>query len=137
MVRDPLERLQVALADGAERRAAQAGTATADALDGGCYGTQLRRLLRYVPAAQVLVLQFERCREDRDGQLAATYRFLGLDDAHRPRSSLDRHEPVSGGFDPDTRDRLVALYADEVAELQALAPGLDLELWPSFAERGR
>ena len=33
-------------------------------------------------------------------------------------------------LDPDTRDRLVALYAADVAELASLAPGLDLGLWP-------
>jgi hypothetical protein len=141
MVRDPVARLGVALADAAERRVAQAGTATAEAIDGGCYGTQLRQLLRYVPAHRVLVLQYERCLEDRDGQLAATYRFLGLDDTYRPRRwprpSPPRPAPVAGPLDPDTRDRLVALYADEVAELHALAPALDLDRWPLFADQGR
>ncbi len=139
MVRDPVERLRVALAHGAERRVAQAGTATADAVDGGCYGTQLRRLLANVPADRVLVLQYERCLEDRDGQLAATYRFLGLDDAHRPhrwpRPAAARSAPAGAPLDPDTRDRLVALYAEEVAALHGLAPELDLGLWPNFADR--
>jgi hypothetical protein len=141
MVRDPLERLAVALAAGAERRAAQTGTAVAEAMDGGFYGAQLRRLLGCVPATQVLVLQYEQCRRDGAGQLAATYRFLGLDDGHRPGRGLRplprRPEPTAPAFDPDTRDRLVVLYADDVAELVTLAPALDLSLWPSFADRSR
>jgi hypothetical protein len=139
MVRDPVERLAVALDDGAERRVAQAGTATAEAVDGGCYGSQLRQLLRFVPAERVLVLQYERCLGDRDGQLAATYRFLGLDDTHRPHRWPRPSPPtaVPDRPDPDTRDRLVALYADEVAELGALAPALDFDLWPNFAGWGR
>jgi hypothetical protein len=135
LVRDPVERLRLALAGGAERRVSQAGTAIADAVDGGFYGAQLRRVLRYVPSQRVLVLQYEQCCRDRDGQLAATYRFLGLDDAHRPTGRL-RPSPSRIGSPPDleadTRDRLVELYATDVADLAALVPELDLALWPHF-----
>jgi len=135
IVRDPLARLQLALAGRREDRVSQTGTAIAEAVDGGFYGAQLRHVLRHVPSDRVLVLQHEQCRRDRDGQLAATYRFLGLDDGYRPRRW---HQPAHGGtapvpdLDPDTRDRLVALYADDVAELVALVPGLDLSQWPDF-----
>ena len=132
MVRDPVERLGLALAHGVERQVAQTGTAIAEAVDGGFYGTQLRQVLRHVPRERVLVLQYERCRRDRDGQLAATYRFLGLDDGHRP---VGRPVPARPGptapLDPDTRDRLVALYAADTADLVAQAPELDLSLWPA------
>ena len=94
MVRDPVERLGLALAHGAERQVAQTGTAIAEAVDGGFYGTQLRQVLRYVPRQRVLVLQYERCCRDRDGQLAATYRFLGLDDSTDP--SAGRYRPGRG-----------------------------------------
>jgi hypothetical protein len=135
MVRDPVERLRVSLAGSTERRVSQAGTAIAASVEGGFYGFQLRQLLDHLPASRVLVLQYERCRLDRDGQLAATYRFLGIDDGHRPAGGL-RPGPVGGegvpALDPDTRARLVDLYAADVAALADLAPDLDLSLWPSF-----
>ena len=135
IVRDPLARLQVALAGHAEDRVAQTGTAIADAVDGGFYGAQLAQLLDHVPADRVRVLQYEQCRRDRDGQLAATYRFLGLDDGHRPprgrQPAADRTGSVVD-LDPATRDRLVDLYAADVATLAELVPELDLSLWPAF-----
>lgn len=36
------------------------------------------------PADRLLVLQYERCRVDFEGQAAATYRHLGLDDSFQP-----------------------------------------------------
>ncbi len=135
MVRDPVERLRLALAGTAERRVSQAGTAIAGSVAGGFYGAHLRQLLDHVPASRVLVLQYERCRRDRDGQLAATYRFLGLDDTHRPATG-PRPTPVGherlAELEADTRARLVDLYADDVADLARLAPELDLSLWPGF-----
>ena len=35
-------------------------------------------------------------------------------------------------LDADTLDRLVELYATDVADLARLVPELDLSLWPSF-----
>lgn len=133
MVRDPLTRLQGALSGSGERRVSQAGTAIADAFEGGFYGNQLAHLLSYVAADRVRVLQYEQCRADRDGQLAATYRFLGLDDGHRPErwGQPAPARPVPD-LDPDTRDRLVDLYASDVAALVSLVPELDLSLWPAF-----
>jgi hypothetical protein len=135
IVRDPVARLPIALAGTGEHRISQTGSAIAEAFDGGFFGAHLRQVLDHVPADQVLVLQYERCLRDRDAQLAATYRFLGLDDSHRP-GRWSRPAPVRSApmpdLDPDTRDRLVELYADDVAELVALDPGLDLSLWPDF-----
>ena len=135
MVRDPVERLRVALAGNGERRVSQAGTAIADSVEGGFYAAHLHRLYRHLPASRVLVLQYERCRRDRDGQLAATYRFLGLDDSHRPPAGHRPSPPGREGvpeLDADTRARLVELYADDVADLVGLVPELDVSLWPGF-----
>jgi hypothetical protein len=81
----------------------------------------------------VLVLQYEQCCRDRDGQLAATYRFLGLDDAHRP-DSLQTAVNVSSTkrpLDPEAGRRLADLYAADLADLYSLLPHLDRSLWPS------
>ncbi len=135
MVRDPVERLRLGLARSTGHRTSQVGSHIADAVDRGFYAQQLRRVLEYFPAEQVLVLQYERCLADPPGQLAATYRFLQLDDTYRPE---DAHRPnpdataPGQAIDADTRDRLVDLYAADVSDLVRLAPGLDLSLWPAF-----
>ena len=135
IVRDPLVRLRLALAGKGEHLVSQTGTAIAEAVDGGFYGAQLRQVLHHLPLDQVLVLQYEQCRRDRDCQLAATYRFLGLDEDHQPgrwpQPVAARAAPVPD-LDPDTRDRLVDLYAADVADLATLVPGLDLSQWPEF-----
>jgi hypothetical protein len=136
LVRDPVERLRLGLAASTDNRGPQVGANTADAVDRGYYGVQLRRLLEFFPSDQVLTLQLERCHDDPMGEVSRTYRFLGLDDSYRP--SL--WQPPSHGRvgsaaneDPDTGRRLAELYIEDVVELRSLAPHLDLSLWPHFA----
>ncbi len=137
IVRDPVERLRRGLAQSADSRVAHVGSHIADAVDRGFYAAPLRHLLQYVPSGQVLTLQYERCLADPAGQIAATYRFLGLDDSFRPNVP---HRPggrlVSSTSTPDadTLRRLVNIYAADVADLVTLVPGFDVSLWPAFAE---
>ncbi len=137
MVRDPVERLRLGLAATIDSRGPQVGAQTAAALDRGFYGSQLRRLLEFFPPEQVLTLQLELCRADPVGELARTFRFLGLDDSHRPAAGPQPPGSTVGTTpaedDPDTVRRLVGLYGDDVVELRTLAPQLDLRLWPHFA----
>jgi hypothetical protein len=138
MVRDPVERLALGLAATGDVRVSQVGNHMADALDRGFYGAQLRRVLDHVPAERVLILQYERCVADPAGQLAATYRFLGLDDTHTPPVAALTPDPTGirpTTLDPSVHRRLAGLYADDVADLAGLAPGLDLTLWPSVGSR--
>jgi hypothetical protein len=136
MVRDPIDRLLLGLARTSDSRASQAGDHMAEAVDRGYYAAQLRRVLAVVPSDRVLTLQYERCVADPAGQIAATYRFLGLDDSHRP-AGLSRPPDDPAGpvppLDPGTRRRLADLYAGDVADLAGLVPGLELRRWPSFA----
>ncbi|MGD0312754.1 MAG: sulfotransferase [Acidimicrobiales bacterium] len=136
LVRDPVERLRLGLAVTTDNRGSQVGAHTADAVDRGYYGYQLKRLLEFFPPEQVLTLQLEQCRADPMGEAARTYRFLGLDDSHRP---LSRQPPSTatagwaGHEDPDTDRRLTELYVEDVVELLSLVPELDVTLWPHFA----
>jgi len=137
MVRDPLERLRLDLAHSAGNRGDHVGSHIADAVDRGFYAEPLRRLLQFFPVEQVHTLQYEQCVADPEGRLAATYRFLGLDDGHRP---VARQRPVNGtaglawALDRDTRSRLADIYASDVADLATLVPELDLSFWPAFTE---
>jgi Sulfotransferase family len=137
MVRDPVVRLRLGLAATIDSRGPQVGAQTAAAVDRGFYGFQLRRLLEFFPPEQVLTLQLERCRADPVGEVARTFRFLGLDDSHRPSFRPQppgrTGESVGGEGDPDTDRRLSELYVEDVVDLQSLATHLDLTLWPHFA----
>ena len=133
LLRDPVERFRSGLSFRLRQGAPDTEATVADAVRQGFYARALRRVLEYFPAEHLQVLQYEECALDPGGQLALTYRFLGLPD-HRPRE-LRRPVNVSGGklpIDPNARQRLIDLYASDVADLVALFPVIDLSLWPNF-----
>ncbi len=134
LLRDPVERFRSGLSYRLSQGAPPTGATVADAVRQGFYARSLHRYLDYFPADQLQVLQYERCASDPAGQLASTYRFLGLAE-HRP-DDLERPVNVSGGkltIDPEARQRLVDLYASDVSDLISLYPGIDASLWPNFA----
>jgi len=138
MVRDPVERFVSGVAHSEMVPGSHRGTVLAEALWRGFYTSSLRRWSAAVEAGRVLVLQYERCVADPEGQLARTYRFLGLDDAYRPSSLRTVQSPSrqdKAELDDTARRRLVEIYAPEVAELAQLVPDLDLALWPNFGPR--
>ncbi len=140
LVRDPVERFASGLAHDRAAPASHAGSLAAEAVDRGFYAAALRRWSARFDAARMLVLQYERCVADPEGELERTYRFLGIDPAFRPSSLRRPESPTKGtkpGLDHDTRRRLVELYADDVAELATLVPALDLSLWENFGASAR
>jgi len=99
------------------------------------YAPGLRRLFRYYDHSQVLVLQYERCCQDPAGELARTYRFLGLDDGYIPSDLQQRVNATPYVLPPYTaeeRQQLTAYFADDVAQTVALCPDIDLGLWADF-----
>jgi hypothetical protein len=132
LVRDPVERFRLDLGRIAESRAANVGAAVADATERGFYAGQLRRLREFVPAERILVLQLERCLEDVEGQLAATYRFLGLDEAFRPPPGVGPSTPEVRPLEASVVERLSEMYADDARDLAVLDPDLDLDRWPGI-----
>ena len=71
---------------------------------------------------------------DPDGQLARTYRFLGLE----PIAVEGIEERVNAtthtlDLEEGTRRRMVELYESDVRALSKQFPDLDLDLWPNFA----
>lgn len=134
LVREPVDRFQSGLTFRRRMGAPDTTATVADAIRHGFAGRGLTRLLEFFPAEQILVLQYEQCRHDPAGQLAKTFEFLGLD-PFEP-SELRREINVSSGakvdLDPEAVDRMVELYREDVAELAARVPSLDLALWPRF-----
>lgn len=136
LVRNPIERIRLDLARRPMERGSQVGTLVADAMERGLYGAQLRRILDFFPADQVLVLQYEHCAADPIAQLSLTYRFLGVDDSYRPtglRTPPSARWASTRPLDPGVAARLVALYSDDVAQLASAVPTFDPSWWPEFA----
>ena len=76
--------------EGLERAFGDRLRVVTDAISRGLYATQLEWLLEAYPADRLLVLQYERCANDADGQLAKTYAFLGLPPHRLPPQELAR-----------------------------------------------
>jgi hypothetical protein len=136
MLRDPVERFRSGLAHQLRHRASPTGATVTEAVDRGFYAAALERWCAHFDAERVLVLQYERCAEDPAGELARSYRFLGLDDDFKPPHL---HRPVGAtaegkvDLDDNARQRLIDTYAPDVRALMTRLPELDLSLWPNFA----
>ena len=99
------------------------------------YAVGLRRLFRSYDRSQVLVLQYERCRQDPASELARTYRFLGLDDRFLPpdlQQKVNVFPYVLPRYTAEERQLLAAYFADDVAQTAELCPEIDLGLWRDF-----
>jgi sulfotransferase family protein len=85
LMRDPIVRYRMSLGFRRQERASDdAPIYMAEAVHRGRYGSQLRALLSFFEADQVLVLQTERCLADPAGEYARTLRFLGVDPGYLP-----------------------------------------------------
>ena len=105
------------------------------------YYGQVQRALEILGRDRVLVLQYERCVDDPLAQMQRTQRFLGLEPLESIPRALERRVP-SGllfplGDNPPLPARLrlelTSALADDVRQVAAVCPDLDLGLWPSFA----
>lgn len=135
LLRDPVERLFSGLAHEIRMGATLIGPVLADAFERGLYHRYLGLWLRHYHRDQLLVLQYERCLADTEGQLQRTFGFLGLTEywvAETERPVAPERVP-SRDIHPDVRHRLASLYEDDVTALAAEFAGIDLGLWPSFS----
>jgi hypothetical protein len=138
MLRDPVERFRSGLAHHWRHRGSITGAIVADAVSRGFYHRALRHWADHMDRDRLLVLQYERCTEDPAGQLARSYRFLGLDDSFVPADLHRSVGPTTEGriqVADDARRRLINAYAPDVGALAEQFTELDLSLWPNFAPR--
>ena len=105
------------------------------------YYAQVKRALEILGRDRVLVLQYERCVDDPLTQMQRTQRFLGLEPLTTIPSALELRV-ASGILFPlgerpplpkRHRSELTSALADDVRQVAALCPELDLALWPNFA----
>ena len=138
MFRDPVERYRSGVLHSSAREPGRVTTLlSTDAVDRGRYASQLKRLYDYFDREQVLVLQYEQCVQDPMLHYRRTLEFIGAPDADhvpadltrtRGTATKSRKEPI---WD-DLRDAIVHALEDDVEELRALVPDLDVALWKNF-----
>lgn len=138
VLRNPIERFLSGLAHAGVHPASQLGDLETDALGRGFYAASLTPWTEQFSPDRLLVLQYERCVADPTGQLARTYRFLGLDERFHPPDLRRSESPTRGAkptLDVEARRRLTGIYAADVERLAAVVPGFDFDLglWPDFA----
>jgi hypothetical protein len=133
LLRDPVERFRSGLAHQRRDRGELTVDTYRDAVTRGLYHDALSQWAAHFPVEQVLVLQYEQCMADPAGQLARTYRFLGLEpfvhEGIKTRVNVTADTP---DLEEDVRRRLVALYESDVRALSGRVSELDLRLWPNF-----
>jgi hypothetical protein len=136
MVRDPVERFRSGLAHQWRHQTSITTATVADAVARGFYHRALSSWSKHIDDGRLLLLQYERCTEDPVGQLARSYRFLGLDDDYVPPNLRRPVGPTTEGkidIAADARRRLVEAYTPDVEALTAQFAELDTALWPNFA----
>jgi hypothetical protein len=135
MLRDPVDRFASAMSHRVERGRSTDADAVGDAVSRGFYHQQLTRLLGHFPREQLLVLQFERCRDDTDTMFGRTLEFLGLEPASAPGESRPSNRTRSKVELPRrVQDDVRAAYRYDVEALAESFPDLDLRLWPNFSD---
>ncbi len=139
MLRDPVERFESAVAHELSAGGRIRPMLAAEAASRGFYHQHMTRLLHHFPREQVLVLQYERCRDEAAREVARTYEFLGLDPSFAPPRLSERVNAPKGRvrrpLSAEDRAELTASYAEDVERLAAEFPDIDLRLWPHFRDR--
>lgn len=101
------------------------------------YGLGLSRLLSLFPRERILVLQYERCVQDPDGEMAKTFQFLDVDSQFIPpglQRKVNKQGYVIDKPDQELRRQLAGIFQTEVETTLALFPNeIDSGLWIDFA----
>jgi hypothetical protein len=108
----------------------------AEAMERGRYAQQVEWYLRHFPRERLLLLQYERCAADPQGEAARTFAFLGVEPHQVATVEIERSRKRSTARPPVPAEigRLLASwYAPDVRRLLELMPELDVDRWPEVA----
>ncbi len=133
MLRDPVDRYRSDISRRMNR--SRLNNTRYKGLARGFYAAELAPWEAVYSPSQMLVLQYEACIRQPAEQLAATYRFLGLDDDFCPPGlqSAVNQTKVKRTVPTDFERLLVHLYEPDVAALAGRYPQIDLRLWSHFS----
>lgn len=133
LVRDPVERYQSDISRQMSRQ--RLHNVRYRGLAHGFYAARLEPWEAEYDRSELCVLQFEECVRRPAEMLAATYRFLGLDDSFRPTELSEAVNKTRSkrAMDQGFRRLLVECYEPDVVALADRYPQIDLRLWPNFS----
>jgi hypothetical protein len=133
LLRDPIERYKSDISRRMNRE--RLSLVRYRGLARGFYSAELEPWEDEYDPSEVLLMQYEACTRDPAAQLAATYRFLGLDDTFRPAQlhAAVNKTKAKRDIDPGFTHLLTELYEPDVVRLAARYPQVDLTLWPNFS----
>ena len=103
ILRDPFDRFCSGVTHDLQRRSPHHPIVTELGVRKSTYRQQLRRMLNHFDREALLVLQYERCRSDPQGELSRTLQFLGLDPFEPPPALLQYGANVTEGAALRTR----------------------------------
>jgi hypothetical protein len=141
LLRDPVERYRSGVGQWQKRKERRGKrlnlwAGRKDAYARSFYGFTLQRYIEAFGRDQILILQFEQCRQDPAREYKRTLEFLGLREWMPDEGILgkpvnvSRKRPSPKALD-EPPDLVESLEAD-VKLLLSFAPELDLSLWPNF-----
>lgn len=101
-------------------------------VDRGFYSTQLKRVFKFFPREQVMVVKFEQFRDRKQETLDAIFDFLSV---KRLRVSRDRDRnvvPYERAITAEERKYLLDVFTADIAKLEQML-GWDLADWKATA----
>jgi len=141
MLADPIECYRASFAERSAQRAGGGSVTIGDAADRRNYASQLARLRRFYDPDSILVLQYERCRQDMLGEYRRTLRFLGVRDDFVPwrlRDAAGPAEALSASalrripLGPPARARALTRLTGRPQRTAALWPDVEVALRATF-----
>jgi hypothetical protein len=135
LLRDPMARMNSALRHSVEKYGWLSPRVIALAIERSCYVDQLDRVLRWFPRDQVLVLQFEKCVQEPEAELARTFQFLGVDPGFVPkdlRRPVNETRVTAVTVASDIQDLARELFVADRERIRSDWPELDIDLWPGL-----
>ncbi|MDQ6962469.1 MAG: sulfotransferase [Mariprofundaceae bacterium] len=102
----------------------------------GRLSQQFKQVLGLVDRKNLLILQYEKCKQNPMQELKKTYRFLGLDESFVPSglsTEVNTFHTRTDAFEPDVLHNLIKYYQPDVDRLMQMFPNeLQPDLWGEF-----
>lgn len=141
LLRDPVERYRSGVGQWQKRKERRGKplnlwAGRKDAYARSFYGFALKPYVEAFGREQILILQFEQCREDPAREYRKTLQFLGLrewlpgEEVFGKPVNVSKKRPSPKVLDEPAD--LVESLEDDVRLLLSFAPEIDLSLWPNF-----
>ena len=96
-----------------------------------------KQLLKLFKRSQILILQYEKCKQYPEREIEKTYHFLNIDEHFIPpglNESVNRIPYSIPPFSKNARKLIAEYFLDDVNYFKKLFPEIDISLWKDFNE---